>query len=422
MMMRTNNNNTNNNYYGRTIPWTLALSCISPLIVWILVVIDQTNPIPQTWEIVSQVTTMVTPKMQWKKYPLLFQEAGVSSTEFQKPQNPRSLSGTDVGILNDTVTSLSSSSKEDEDELAILQERFSKPHTFQINGDALIPHQFVHMHNMKTAGTSLDHMMKCAMERMRQDFHLEVPYYALHECSRGEYRRCKAGEEPPCTSKMAESAILSLCGPIHDLPYFGWDPAHPLPRKFRSVTILRHPVDRVWSMFKFETRLCYQCKPLTELYKQLDSGNRDPRVDQLCWRHMQNKETENLLTTTWMNDTATDDEKVAEAIANMKRFHTLIGLTEQMDATRKMLGQVFPWMNETLQGSNTACPLPHDNSSPKNNHCGPDFTHWDLPKHPDEETKAAIIAHNQLDLKVYEAAVKQFELQKKALGINNDDA
>jgi hypothetical protein len=81
-----------------------------------------------------------------------------------------------------------------------------------------------------------------------------------------------------------------------------------------------------------------------------------------------------------------------------------------------MMGQAFPWLAEHVKESATNCSLPHANASPSNNRCGPGNTHWDLPPHPDEETRQAIIDHNHLDVQLYEAAVQHFELQKRALG------
>jgi hypothetical protein len=98
----------------------------------------------------------------------------------------------------------------------------------------------------------------------------------------------------------------------------------------------------------------------------------------------------------------------------------MIGLTEQLNATVQMAGEVFPFMKTNVDWSEKKCELPHRNSSPKNNHCGPSNTHWDLPAHPDEETRKAIEAHNQLDMKLYEAAVQHFELQKRALGVDEE--
>ena len=101
----------------------------------------------------------------------------------------------------------------------------------------------------------------------------------------------------------------------------------------------------------------------------------------------------------------------------MENFFTFIGLTEEIPATAAIAGRVFPWLAENMNGTSTSCSFPHSNSSPENNHCGPGNTHWNLPDHPDEETAELIRQHNQLDIQVYEAAVKHFALQKKALGL-----
>jgi hypothetical protein len=62
--------------------------------------------------------------------------------------------------------------------------------------------------------------------------------------------------------------------------------------------------------------------------------------------------------------------------------------------------------------------LPHANASPTNNHCSADGrSRWDLPDHPDEETARVILEHNAMDLQLYEAAVAQFEMQRRALGL-----
>ena len=291
-----------------------------------------------------------------------------------------------------------------------------KVHKFEMNGSSLVPHQFIHLHNMKTGGTSMDHMMKCAMQRMRDDTGVEVPYYNVNECSRGKYRRCRAGNEPKCNSLMNTSAIISFCAPLHDLASFGWED------HYQSISELRHPVDRVWSMFRFDTKKCYKCKTLKEVYEMIEINQTQP-LDDLCLRELQNKETENMLTswkTTRWNG-ATEEEMLEEAIGTMKGFFTIIGLTEELAATHAMVGRIFPWLNETIAGSDTACPMPHENSTPKNNHCGPEFTHWDLPPHPDEETRKLIEKHNQMDLKLYAAAVEHFELQKRALGVAEED-
>jgi hypothetical protein len=301
-----------------------------------------------------------------------------------------------------------------------------KVHELALDEDAkLQPHQFLHLHHMKTGGTSMDHMMKCAMKRMEEDLNYTVPYYNIHECARGKFRRCVANDDDPCRHEFEDSAIMSYCAPMFHLDKFGW-----MDESVPAFTVLRQPVDRVWSMFRFETRSCYSCKNLTEIYDRIDRNDTNG-LDGLCLAQLQNHEVTRLLTTDWPED-ASEDDMLAEAVENMKSFFTVIGLTEELILTSQILGKVFPWLNTTIHGSRTYCQLPHDNGSPKNNHCirNPSgkgdgtihTTHWDLPSHPDEETRKAIEAHNQLDLRLYEAAVQYFELQKQAMATEEQES
>jgi len=165
----------------------------------------------------------------------------------------------------------------------------------------------------------------------------------------------------------------------------------------------------------------------------------------LCLDQLQNHETNNLLSTEWplevtelianqkqLSDDEEDDnliddleetrdQMVKEAIDNMKGFFTVIGITEELVETAKILGTVFPWMHlegNDVDGTSSTCPLAHANASPKNNRCGEGGnTHWELPKQPDQETYDLIVKYNSLDMELYEAAVSYFELQKRALGV-----
>jgi hypothetical protein len=220
---------------------------------------------------------------------------------------------------------------------------------------------------------------------------------------------------------MDKSAIMSFCAPLRHLEPFGWTE-----KSIAAMTVLRHPVDRVWSMFRFQTKMCFNCKNLTDIYDWIDSGTTDG-FDSLCLAQLQNHEVENLLTSP-IDSFNSDEEMVAEAIENMKSHFTLVGLTNELGATSEMMGQVFPWLALELPGTSNVCRLPHDNGSPTNNRCipgGPPGSrkptqHWDLPSHPDEETRKAIEAHNQRDMKLYAAAVQYFELQKRVMGMGEE--
>jgi hypothetical protein len=212
---------------------------------------------------------------------------------------------------------------------------------------------------------------------------------------------------------VEKSAIMTYCAPLFQANQFDW-------ANSSAVTVLRHPVDRVWSMYRFETKGCYQCIELKDYYQHVDDGTVGELYDRrdeskLCVAQLLNHQTRNFLTSPMSQD-FTEEDQIHEALYNLQNRFTVVGLTEELQATVQMLGQAFPWLAEHMKDSETSCFLPHANASPSNNRCGPGNTHWDLPPHPDEETRQAIIEHNQLDMQLYETAVQHFELEKRALG------
>jgi len=175
----------------------------------------------------------------------------------------------------------------------------------------------------------------------------------------------------------------------------------------------------VWSQYKYQLSNCYRCKDLNHIYTLFDSGNW-PGYDNLCMSHLKDKQVRNLVSQD-LPSNATDEERVNNAIANMKSKFTLVGITEQMEATEALLVNLLPWLAEHLDRSNDTCSMEHTNRSPQNNGCRVDkvtkrMMHMPVAKHPDEETTKKIIEHNQLDMKLYEAALEHFELLKKAIG------
>ena len=253
----------------------------------------------------------------------------------------------------------------------------------------------------------MDSLISCAMRRMKSEQHYKIPYANIHECAPRHYRECVSGSDARCLEEIKSAAFMSYCAPLKDLGVFDWQPNEENP--IHALMVLRDPVERVWSMYRFQTKRCYKCKTLQEVYAQYDQN--DPH--DTCSTQLMNHQTRNLIT----KEESSDEEKVQQAIDDLENFFTFVGLTEDIPSTAAMVGMVFPWMAEHVNGTSTTCPFPHANASPSNNHCGPDKTHWDLPPHPDEETAELIRQHNQLDIRVYEAAVKIFELQKKALGV-----
>lgn len=281
----------------------------------------------------------------------------------------------------------------------------------------------------------MDYHLKCAMQRLKSDRGWKIPYGNIHECNRHMYDRCKHGDNSRCRQQIQNAAIMSYCAPLKDLPYFSWssNDEHGVdiasPPSHGAITVLRDPVERVWSMFRFQTKDCFKCIHLTEIYEKMDDGDFSD-MDLSCYQQLQNHQVANLLSTEWnqqygmpgwknTTEQTISNEDVAllaEATENMKSFFTVIGLTEHLPETIEIASTVFPWMASKVDWSERKCELSHANSSPRNNRCGPDGTHWDLPDHPDEKTRASIEAHNQLDMKLYAAAVKHFEEQRQAVG------
>jgi len=126
--------------------------------------------------------------------------------------------------------------------------------------------------------------------------------------------------------------------------------------------------------------------------------------------------TRNLVTGDPAKYLLSDDEMLAEAKANLHKYIAFVGVTDEIVAFSKMIGKVFPWLNETVEGSDTKCTLPHANASPSNNGCGENRSHLPLPDEPDEETREIILKHNKLDMELYNEAKKIFSIQKEVLG------
>lgn len=312
--------------------------------------------------------------------------------------------------------------------------------------------QFAHLHHMKTGGTSINRVVSCAVDRARNGDRKALPFYSLSECGWGRYKQCTEGTDESatrCQDQINSSAVMQYCAPMFQMNRFGW-----LGESTDVITTLRNPVGRVWSMFRFQTRMCYHCTPLAEVYKMIDDGTIDDWCDEqrgssgrgggkpggekkgcdgVCMSQLLNHQTRNLMTTEWESPEGlamSEQEKLDEALHNLQTNIAVVGITDELPAYRAILGEVFPWLAENVvldPGADAAmvgkkgqktCSLPHANASPRNNRCGQDGkSHWDLGDEPDRETMQAILKHNQLDMKLYEAAVKKFGLQKRALGL-----
>ena len=266
--------------------------------------------------------------------------------------------------------------------------------------------QFFHLHHMKSGGTSVDSWISCARNRLRKTRNNDVPFYSLSECSGSYFIDCVSDSNHSCRSRIASSAIMSYCAPLFTPNLMGWN-------KARAITMLRNPVDRVWSMYRFTTRGCYGCQTLQQVYDKIDAGDTES-FDGVCAPQLVNHMTRNLISNDDPN--LTPDAQLDDALNNLRNRFTVVMLLERLQESIDLVQYSFPWMEDHIQGSDQVCEFPHANSSPMNNRCGPDQTHMPLPSQPDNETRALILKHNQLDMRLYEAALQHFDLQLEAAG------
>lgn len=276
------------------------------------------------------------------------------------------------------------------------------------------PKQFMHMHHMKTGGTSVDQLIRCGLKRFKT-VSTDLPYFRISECS-GGVGRCeqalKKGKANECP--VNSSSVMSYCAPLSAVQLFGWGASD-------KFTILRHPVDRIWSMYRFQLRSCYQCKELQDIFRDIEAGNSTLKKG-TCSTQLQNHQTDNMLSLDMfvnqgedrkINPALTEDQIIAMAIENMRQQFVLIGLTDQFNDTITMIQKVFPFLASNLTEAsggavvtNVSCSIGHQNVG-REPTCGTEEL--------TDEIKEAILRSNQRDLAVYNAAVELFEQQKNIL-------
>lgn len=269
---------------------------------------------------------------------------------------------------------------------------------------------------MKSGGTSLSRWISCGMNREKKITDTKIPAADLSECGYASYRMCIENDSNSCRKRINDAVIMNYCSPLAVTNYFNWTEAD-------AVTMMRDPVSRVWSMYRFRTKPCYKCKNLTEVYDDIDNGNTEDYPEG-CVAQLENHITRNLLKKIDVKELDTfvmsDEERVADAIDSIQNRFAVVGIMDELDETLAQFSYTFPWLREEVDGSDTKCAFPHENGSPQNNHCLEGNKHWDLPSEPDEETRKAIEKHNQLDIKVYAAALERFELQKSAIRLEQN--
>lgn len=114
------------------------------------------------------------------------------------------------------------------------------------------PKQLYLLHHMKTGGTSVNVHIGCALKRARNMSSLSIGYYSISECNPASYAMCQEQygsiqrndtnkAKHDCASSLDTSTVISFCNPLAIVNQWQWGDVD-------AITMLRDPVDRVWSM------------------------------------------------------------------------------------------------------------------------------------------------------------------------------
>ena len=345
--------------------------------------------------------------------------------------------------------------------------------------DKSLPKQFMHMHHMKTGGTSVDGLISCALSRQKT-LHAgtAIDYSRMSECGSrvktcmndlakrldaslvdnvfyhndGAGRRGSSfdpADDDITTDELnvcqtSESNVMSYCASLHAVRTFGWHGVD-------KVTVIRNPIDRAWSMYRFSLQRCYKCEEMKDVLKKVASGTfaSKERTDATpdfvyspndsCAVQMIGHQATNLLSSVDLYNAANDvrfpreQEIVEEAVRNLREEFTWIGITDRLQESIDGMRAVFPFLAENLNDATAeieevlrksgeqveggvslpadykddkGCPLQHKNAG-RDPTCGT--------KEMDEETIALVKSLNSRDLAVYAAAEERFAIQQEVL-------
>ncbi|KAL7449629.1 hypothetical protein ACHAWC_001674, partial [Mediolabrus comicus] len=345
--------------------------------------------------------------------------------------------------------------------------------TFKLS--TTVPKQFMHNHHMKTGGTSVDGLIRCALNRQKElNGGTQVIYNSMSECG-SRVRSCMntlAGKlDATLTNNVfyhndeegtpfdpadealdsiddlnvcetSESSVMSYCASLHAVRTFGW-------KGVDKITVIRNPIDRAWSMYRFTLQRCYKCNELKDVLEQIYSGTFGSEGDapnfayepnNSCAVQLIGHQATNLLSSVDLYNVANDvrfpkeEEIIKEAIKNLREEFTWIGLTDRIQESVDGFRKVFPFLadnlneeaktlqdefearGETLEDTTFAlpggysdtrsCPFEHKNAG-RDPTCGTTEL--------DDETKEWIMKLNKRDMAVYKAAVERFEIQMEVL-------
>lgn len=250
--------------------------------------------------------------------------------------------------------------------------------------------------------------------------------------------------------RTSAANVMSYCASLHAVRTFGW-------KGVDKITVIRNPIDRAWSMYRYSLNRCYKCQEMKDVLRQVENGtftrgggaaaeqNFAYKPNDSCAVQMIGHQSTNLLSSIDLYNVANDvrfpreKEIVEEAVKNLREEFTWIGITDRIQESVDGIRTVFPFLAENL--TDAAITLKDvleksgervDNdrfSLPKgyNDGKGCAFQHSNAGRDPtcgtkelDEETIALIKKLSNRDVAVYNAAVERFEVQMEVLGEYRD--
>ena len=342
--------------------------------------------------------------------------------------------------------------------------------------DTESPKQFMHMHHMKTGGTSVDGLISCALRRQRE-LHdgNSINYNRMSECG-SRVKTCMndlakslnstvvenvfykndangaanrqisfdpADDDVPIDDlnicKTSEANVMSYCASLHAVRTFGW-------KGVDKITMIRNPIDRAWSMYKFSLNRCYKCEEMKDVLRKIAHGtftsrdHNEPNFvydpNDSCAVQMIGHQATNMISSVDLYNVANDvtfpreQEIVNEAVRNLREEFTWIGITDKIQESVDGMRIVFPFLAENLSSmastvkelfassgeqvdllpagytDEKGCPFEHRNAG-RDPTCGTTEL--------DDETISLIQRLSGRDVAVYKAAVERFALQNEVL-------
>ena len=246
--------------------------------------------------------------------------------------------------------------------------------------------------------------------------------------------------------KTSEANVMSYCASFHAVKTFGWEGVD-------KVTVIRDPIDRAWSMYRFTLNSCYKCQEMKDVLHRVENGTFTSRKERgsdtqkfvydpndSCAVQMIGHQATNLIGDIDLYNAANDvrfpreKEIIDEAVWNLRHDFTWIGITDKIQESIEGFRAVFPFLAENLNEATAAITdvletsgehvedgrfsLPEDYKDGK----GCPFQHRNAGKDPtcgtkemDDETISLIKKLSNRDVAVYKAAVERFELQEEVL-------